>query len=164
MRRQYGSISFWSWTCQIQRFGSGSPHSSAIRLALCFQVLYYGKYILSVWNNQGNKKLAPAVGKRSSNYLIDTCKMLTYCSLLFLCCRSKGYVRVHACAALWQSPTASVPLRTLHWAAHFWVIENNVSCVIQSSLFPHFSSSQPSVCCTYTSYELELQWTSASFC
>lgn len=71
-----------------------------ISLALCSQVLYHGKCILSVWNNQGNKKLALSRGKGSSNCLIDTCEMLTYCSLSFPCCRSKGYMRAHVMSGL----------------------------------------------------------------
>lgn len=120
-------------------------------LALCSQVLDHGMSVLSVLNNQGNKKLAPTGGKGSGNWCIDSCKMLTYCSWTSLVVDPRVAWQLILCLGppnlpLWQSSAASVPDGTFHLPVHLSVTENDVSHVVECSLFSCFSSSHPSQC------------------
>lgn len=122
------------------------------RLAPCFLVLYHDKYVLSVLDNQGNKKLALAGAKGSSNCLIDACRCLHIALNLSHAVDPRVTWELMCLGPpslpLWQSPAASVPLCTLHWAVHCWVMRNDVSHVVESSLFPRFFLI-PHICMLY---------------
>ena len=61
----------------------------------CSQVLYYGKYVLSILNNQGNKKLAPTGVRDLVTALLMHTRCLHIALDLSLVDRSKGYIRAY---------------------------------------------------------------------
>lgn len=77
IRRQHGSISFWTESSSFSLLALYLFTVLSRRLALCSQVFYHGKHILSVLTSQGDKKLAPVGDKGSSNFLIDVSKVFT---------------------------------------------------------------------------------------